>query len=294
MRHLDLALLRSFVAVVESGSATRAGARVHLTQAAVSQQIRRLEEGLEQTLFDREGHRLRLTPTGERLLTHARRLLSLNDEVWHLMRAPDEDGEVRLGVPSDLSHAFLAPILKSFCEQWPRVRVSVLGSTTAELRTAYASGQVDLFLATERGCEAAGEVLYPDLLVWVGARNGRACLQEPLPIAWGHARCAFRAPVLETLGASGRPWRLMGDTSDMASLTACIEVDIAVTAMLASAIPANLSPVPDEAGLPALPPFNVNLYPAPGGSARPAIDLAQCIRRTLGIRARLQAEARAA
>jgi DNA-binding transcriptional LysR family regulator len=294
MRHLDLALLRSFVAVVETGGATRAAGRVHLTQAAVSQQIRRLEDSLEQALFDREGRRLRLTAAGERLLAHARRLLSLNDEIWHLMRAPDEDGEVRLGVPLDLSDPFLAPILKTFCQQWPRVRVSVLGATTAELRAAHATGRIDLFLATEEGYGAGGEVLYPDLLVWVGARSGEAWLREPLPIAFGNVRCAFRAPVIEVLAAAGRPWRMTGDTSDMAALRACIEADIAVTALLASALPAAVALVPDEAGLPALPPFNINLYAPPRGAARPCHELAQCIRRMLGVKARLDVESRAA
>lgn len=294
MRHLDLALLRSFVAVVETGGATRAGERVHLTQAAVSQQLRRLEDSLDQALFDREGKRLRLTPAGERLLAHARRLLSLNDEIWHLMRAPDEDGEVRLGVPSDLSDPFLAPLLKSFGQQWPRVRVSVLGGPTAELRAAREAGRIDLFLATELGCSADGEVLYPDLLVWVGAPAGEAWLHEPLPIAFGSLRCAFRAPVLDALATAGRSWRMTGDMTDMGALRACIEADIAVTALLASTLPPSIRPVPDEAGLPALPPFNVNLYPPSKDATRPCHELAQCVRRLLGVKARLDAEARAA
>ena len=98
MRHLDLALLRTFVAVAETTSATRAADRVHLTQAAVSQQIKRLEDGLGRPLFDRDQRRFRLTPTGERLVVQARRLLNLNDEILGGLADPDADGEVMLGV----------------------------------------------------------------------------------------------------------------------------------------------------------------------------------------------------
>ena len=81
---------------------TSAARLVNLTQAAVSQQVKRLEETFGRQLFERDRRGLRLTPSGERLLVRARRLLALNDEVWALMTAPDFTGEVRLGVPHDV------------------------------------------------------------------------------------------------------------------------------------------------------------------------------------------------
>jgi DNA-binding transcriptional LysR family regulator len=91
-RDIDVGLLRAFAAVAETGGVTSAARLLNLTQAAVSQQIRRLEEFFSLTLFDRQQRRLELTPTGERLLAYAQRILALNDEIWGVMSSPDFEG----------------------------------------------------------------------------------------------------------------------------------------------------------------------------------------------------------
>src|SRR6516225_3262171 len=111
-RDIDVALLRGFVAVVECGSVTGAASLLNLTQAAVSQQIRRLEELFGTELFERRHKRLTLKASGERLVGHARKLIAVNDEVWGTMSAPAYAGEVRLGVPTDIVGAVIPPILK--------------------------------------------------------------------------------------------------------------------------------------------------------------------------------------
>src|SRR5215510_1318865 len=87
-RDIDIGLLRAFVAVVETGSVTGAAALINLTQAAVSQQLKRLEELFGTELFERHHKRLTLRPDGERLIVHAHRLIATNDEVWGAMSAP--------------------------------------------------------------------------------------------------------------------------------------------------------------------------------------------------------------
>src|SRR5262245_58228158 len=132
-RDIDIALLRAFVAVVETGSVTGAATLLNLTQAAVSQQLKRLEELFGTDLFERHHKRLSLKPAGERLTAHAQKLIALNDEVWGTMSAPAYEGEVRLGVPHDIVGPYLPPILKRFDKAWPRVRVSMECVTTQAL-----------------------------------------------------------------------------------------------------------------------------------------------------------------
>src|SRR4028118_1391061 len=79
-RNLDLTALRSFVTVADSGGVTRAAGLLNLTQSAVSMQLKRLEESLGLGLLDRSGRGVSITPTGELLVSYARRLLQLNDE----------------------------------------------------------------------------------------------------------------------------------------------------------------------------------------------------------------------
>ena len=282
MRHLDLPLLRTFVAVAETASATRAADRVHLTQAAVSQQIKRLEEGLGQALFDRDQRRFRLTPTGERLVVQARRILTLNDEILGDLTDPDADGEVVLGVPHDLMRPLLPPVLRRYREAWPRFTVRFLSTTSIRLRAALDRGEIDLCLTTERDTPIGAELLFPDRLVWAGAPGGRAWLETPLPVALGDDSCAFRDPIVEMLRRAGRPWRTVCEWSDIGAILAVCEADTGVAALLQSTIPYGLVAVPHEAQLPALPTFNVNLYPPRADAGRAAHELARLLRQSLG------------
>src|SRR3954468_23949307 len=113
-RNLDTALMRSFVAVAETGGTTRAAVVLHLTHAAVSQQIKRLEEGLGCELFRRDSKGMRATKAGGRLLAKARRLLAVNDEIWTTMAGSQFEGEIRLGIPHDMVGPFLPQALRAF------------------------------------------------------------------------------------------------------------------------------------------------------------------------------------
>ena len=115
MAMLDLELLRSFVSVVDSGGFTRAGERVHRTQSTVSQQIKRLEDDVGQPLLNRNGKDVTPTEAGERLLSYARRLLSLAEEARDVMARPGSEGAVKLGIPEDVAAYRLAKLLATQC-----------------------------------------------------------------------------------------------------------------------------------------------------------------------------------
>ena len=148
-REIDLSLLRAFVTVSATGGMTAAGRHLNLTQAAVSQQIKRLEEQFETQLFDRSQRRLAMTPSGERLFAHAERILSLNDEIWGLMTSPGFEGKVSVGVPHDIIGEFMPQILRGFAKAWPRVEVSLLCRNSKDLLGALDQGEIDLILTTE-------------------------------------------------------------------------------------------------------------------------------------------------
>ena len=280
-RNIDTSLLRSFVAVAETGSMTTAAKQLHLTQAAVSQQIKRLEELFDRQLFDREQRRLALTSSGGMLLAKAPRLLAMNDEIWATMTAPEFVGEVRLGVPGDIISAYIPPILKSFDKAWPDVRVFIAAGVTVDLQEQLKNGDIDLCLTTEQNPKKGGEKLLREPLVWVGAPNGTAYLRDPLPVALGDQSCIFRNAVLERLAKEGRNWRSVCDTSAMQPLYVSVEADLGVTALLASSVPPNLVVLGPEADLPRLPDFHICLYLPRAGSTEIADELARHIRSAL-------------
>ena len=283
-RNLDIGLLRAFVAVAETGGMTSAARLLNLTQAAVSQQVRRLEETFGRRVFDRDRRSLRLTPAGERLLVHAQRMLAMNDEVWGLMTLPEFEGEVRLGAPHDLIGPFLPPILRAFDQAWPRVRVTLISSETVKLLREVEHGEVDLTLTTERECGPGGEVLLPDPLVWVGARGGRAYMQRPLPVSLGGPTCTFRRSALQALADVGRDWRPVCEVSMMEPVCATLSADLAVAPLMASTVPDGLAVLEADSGLPPLPTFYVNLYLPKVGASDIAIELARHIRQQFAAR----------
>lgn len=143
---LDLDLLHSFVSVVDAGGFTRAGERVHRSQSTVSQQIRKLEDTLECTLFVREGRQVHLTEDGERLLGYARRMLALSTEVREAVSGRKRVEMIRLGVPDDFAADTLTAIVARFARARPAVRLSVRCDLTVALTRGLERGDLDLAL----------------------------------------------------------------------------------------------------------------------------------------------------
>jgi DNA-binding transcriptional LysR family regulator len=285
-RNIDVGLLRAFTAVVETGSVTEAAGMLSLTQAAVSQQIKRLEDVLGKPMFVRKQRKLLLSPDGERLMTFAQRLIALNDEAWRAMATPAFDGEVRLGVPYDLVARFLPKVLRRFDKRFPNVRVSLVTSTSRLLLDALSRGELDLTLTTEATRPARAETLLVDRLVWVGAVGGDAYLREPLPVSLGAETCAFRPYALAALAKWHRRWRPVSESNSLEPLIATLEADLAVAPMLSCAAPKSLEILSDATGLPRLPACNVNLYLPRNVQNDMAMELAAVLREEFDLTAR--------
>ncbi|MES0091424.1 LysR family transcriptional regulator [Mesorhizobium sp. M0030] len=285
IRNLDTALIRTFVTVADKASMTAAANALHLTQGAVSQQIKRLEEALGCSLFERDRRGLRLTRPGERLFGKGKRLLGLNDEIWAEMAGTEVAGQVRLGVPYDLVGTLLAPVLKAYAETYPQVEISLLCAASPDLAAALAAGTIDLAVIEERVGPSAGECLAIDRLVWVGAKGGVARAKRPLPVSIVADTCAFRPVVLSALNEHGLEWRTVFENGNIDATTATVRSDLAVTAWLASTVPADLDILAFDAGLPPLPNFSINLHLPRFGAAPAAQEFARYIRDGLERRA---------
>jgi DNA-binding transcriptional LysR family regulator len=283
-RDIDISLLRAFVAVVETGGMTSAGKYLNLTQAAVSQQIKRLEELFQAPVFDRSLRKLSLTPAGERLFARAQKMLAMNDEVWGAMTQPDFEGEVKLGVPHDVVGAFLPPILRSFTRAWPKIDVTLICNNSIPLKEDLRLGKLDLALTTEATTDKGGECLLDDKLVWAGAPDGDAHKRDPLPVTVGGPDCIFRPVAIKALTDVGRDWRFVCKWSDMSVMCATLIADVAVAPLMSQTVPDNLAILDDSAGLPPLEPFRINLYGGHAKAGPMAQALADHVRRSFAVR----------
>ncbi|MGC1443373.1 MAG: LysR family transcriptional regulator [Burkholderiaceae bacterium] len=280
-RNLDLSTLRSFVAVVDTGGMTSAANKLHLTQSAISMQIKRLEEMLGVRLLNRGNRKVRPSVEGEQLLAYARRMLQLNDEAWGQLTGPQFEGTVCLGVPGDIVHPHTPTVLRLFSNACPRARIKLTTGLTVELMRGLQQGQHDLVLTTLPDPPANGELLATAPLVWIGAVNGRAHFNSPLPIGFTQG-CSFRAPAIAALDKAGFTWVDTVDTTDLDSAIVSVAADMAVTVEMDTFTHVALEKIDSPEQLPQLPLSHVAMFGAENNNNELVTLLANLLRQEFG------------
>lgn len=232
--NLDINLLRTFVAIVDTGGFTRAGEKLFLSQSTVSLQIQRLERNLDATLFHRDTHRVTLTQYGERLLGYARRILALNDEAEASVRAEAVRGEVRLGIAQDFTERTLPQVLARFARAHPNIRIAMRVASSSALRSAINAGELDLALlilapdAPLLGTEY-GTVLAREPLVWFAGVDAPAELVEPVPLVTLPGPCTFRDAATRALDKAGINWRIALETPALSGILAAVRAGLGLS-----------------------------------------------------------------
>jgi DNA-binding transcriptional LysR family regulator len=234
---LDLELLRSFVSVVDSGGFTRAGERVHRTQSTVSQQIKRLEEDVGQPLLNRSGKDVTPTEAGERLLSYARRLLSLAEEARDVLAQPGHEGAVRLGVPEDFAAYRLAKLLAAFSRSHPGLRLDVRADQSTYLKRDLDRGDLDLALFKRGAGEKGGIAVWPERVHWVTSKNHpRHASAGSVPLIGFPAGCLYRAGAVHALESAGRAWHMAYTSSSLAGIQAAVAAGLGLSILSEIAI----------------------------------------------------------
>lgn len=236
--NLDLDLVRTFVAVAEAKSFTRAGARLGRTQSAVSLQIQRLESQLGAPLLVRDPRHVAPTPQGEALLAQARRLLRLNDEIVAGVVEHKLEGEVRLGAPEDFATSHLPDVLGDFSRAYPHVSLSVTCDLTLHLLEDLRQGKLDLALIKrEPQGPDMGVRVWREPLVWVAA--DRSCLHQGgvMPLIVAPSPCVYRKRAINALDDAGWAWRIAYTSPSLAGQLAALRAGLG-----ASVLPRELAP----------------------------------------------------
>lgn len=275
-RNLDTSALRAVLAVADSGGVTRAAGILNLTQSAVSMQIRRLEEALGVQLFIRAARKMVPSPEGEKLISYARRIMVLNDEV--LMRLAPEtfDAELRLGVPYDIVAPQIPAILRDLSIGYPKMRINLVSSYSRTLKEGYAAGAFDMILTTEFPPPDGVEVLSKRPLVWIGSPDLRAARDRPLRLAFKET-CFFRPVAHAALDAAGIPWENAFDGDSETVVEATVAAGLGVSVRIEGQVASGCVAIGPNAGLPDLGHSYICLYDS--GQAKG--DLADALRAAL-------------
>lgn len=252
-RTLDLDLLRTFVTIADTGGFTRAGDQLGRTQSAISLQVKRLEDMIGRTVFLRSSRSLRLTSDGERLLSHARQMLRLNDEALADLLEPDVAGLVRLGVPEDFATVHLPGVLAAFTEAHPRVELEVTCDLTLNLLERFRSGDFDLVLVKrEPAAPLRGVRVWREPLVWVGRDGSSAADMSAVPLIVSPQPCVYRKRAIEALEEAGKKWRIAYTSTSLTGTQAAVRAGLGVTVLPREMVPPTLASLGRDSGLPPL------------------------------------------
>ena len=235
--NLESELLRTFVAIAETGSFTGAAGAVHRTQSAVSMQMKRLEDVVGEALFVRQARGVSLTPPGEKLLTDSRRIIALLDQTQAALRGEQLSGHVRVGIPDQYGVSVLPSVLGKFATSNPDVDVTVRCSNSDDINAALHAGELDVAVVFEEFIRPDSEVLTSDPTVWVTSSVYCTHELDPVPVAIYETGGWCRDWALRALEQQGQNYRVAFTSDSLDALQAAVTAGLAIAPLSRSNIP---------------------------------------------------------
>ena len=247
----DNELLRAFVGVADEGGFTRAAERLHLTQSAISAQIKRLEAQVGCSLLTRSTRAVALTPKGQVLLEYVRSILALHEDIQRRIgSARPTEGIVRIGTSEGFLGGWLAGLLQRFKTNHPGASLELHIGITGTLLDSLKDGELDIVLGIACGVDGADEVLWSEKLVWAFASSVAVDRAESIPLAFFPEPCPYRTAAIAALKTHRTRWRLACTSPSAAGLRAAASFGLGVTPLLRSQPCSDLKEVGKALGLP--------------------------------------------
>jgi DNA-binding transcriptional LysR family regulator len=224
---LDIAPLRSVVAVADCGGFHRAAAVLHLTQSAVSQHVRRVEAVVGGPVVERSGRGVAFTELGHRVLGHARTILAAHDAALDELGAAEER-VLLIGATEHGADVMLPGLTDALGQRLPDWRLRFRLDRNVMLAEAIEHGVVDLAVMLDGSgldpANASGMVA----LKWISGRTFSAAAKDPLPVVVFSEPCTLREPTFAALDRIGVPYRIAVESSDLSGLFAAVRSGLGV------------------------------------------------------------------
>ena len=248
----NIALLRSFLAVVESSSFTGAAQSLGLRQSTISGHIARLEQALGRSLLMRDTHRVAPTPDGQALIGFAHDVVQAQDRLCAFFSPSGLRGRIRLGVSEDYTLATLGRVLARFADRHDAVDLQITVGLSRALYQSYDAGDLDVIFCKRRRGDPRGTMAWAEELIWTGRPGFVPDPGQPLPLVLYPPPSMTRTLALDALEAAGRSWRIACTSGSLMGLRAAVEAGLGIAPHSAKVLPPGLAAIPDSAGLPAL------------------------------------------
>lgn len=270
---LQISWLRTFVAVVDTGSLSAAAPLVHRSQSAVSMHIKKLEDIIGTAILSRGPRHLEVTSKGIELLTYSRRMLELQSEAYDALLGKQLTGLIRIGIPDDYA-MYLAPILRHFTSRYMGVEIELTCEQSTSLIPRIKNNELDIALIS-RDKPEHGELLFHEPLVWVGASKYEVWRRNPLPIAVYEAGSMAQMETLSALNKANKAYRIVYKSSGLAGQLTAVESGLAVAALTRCSVPTELQVLqnlPAEYDLPKLTAMDVAVFRSKRSQKSAAVD----------------------
>ncbi|MEX3854444.1 DNA-binding transcriptional LysR family regulator [Paraburkholderia youngii] len=285
-RGFDLAQLRTFVAVAESGGVSAGAERVFLSQSSVSEQLKKLEERAGQPLLVRGRQGVNPTPAGGRLLEHARRIIAMSEAAFDDLQGRSLDGELRIAITDYYRPHDIARILKTFSEQHPRLKLHVTVLPSAVIDSgADDHATFDIGLSARlvigqpraRGAGAASIVVRREKLLWASCADAPTRPATPYQLVLLPTTCQLQRFVVKLLDEHKVAYVVSHSASGVAGLQLALKAGLGISCLNESSLGGGVVACAANIGLPPLPAIEFHLLPRrPGeselvGNARDAL-----------------------
>jgi DNA-binding transcriptional LysR family regulator len=274
MKNLPMELLRAFVSVAQLGSFTKAGEILGRSQPAVSLQIQRLEELVDETLFTRNGRSLELSEPGNNLYGYATQILSLNDLAISELSKSAVSGKIRLGIPSEFATILLPKIVSRFASAYPNITLEVNCELSKNLLSKAGKQSHDLILALEDNpSKTWSNLVKTDDLVWVTSADHSVQKAPIVPLIAAAEGCIYRQRATNLLDQIQQPWQIVYTIPDLSGIQQAIQEGLGVTVLAKSTVPENLRVLPPSARFPDLGKVGISLLASKRSANNKAVSL---------------------
>jgi DNA-binding transcriptional LysR family regulator len=280
--NLPTDVLRSFLAVIDLGSFTKAGQLLGRTQPAISLQIRKLEELVGMTLMDTSGRNIALTSEGERLARYSRQLLAMNDEIVARLQHKETTGSLRVGLPNDYAVAFFQKALANFSRLNQDVEMSIQCDTSECLLQLFERDELDVVVAMFDGAPLPGLIYtWAERPIWAASGDFDAENKTTIPIAAHPEGCHYRDRMIRSLDQIGKRWRITFCSPGINGLQLAVQSGFGVTALTRRTLMRGMRVLTESDGFPPLPDIHVGMFFKNTGASTAALLLVNHIMKSL-------------
>ena len=273
-------LLRAFVTVAEFKSFTKAGELLGRSQPAVSLQINRLEQLLDETLLIREGKKIELSSAGEQFFDYANQILTLNDQAISQFSKSAVVGKIRLGIPSEFATVLLPKIVGRFAKAYPNVTLEVNCQLSKTLLSKSGRADHDIILALQNNPhqEDADTQVKIDKLVWVSSTGYSSQISNKVPLSKvplivAPQGCIYRDRAIKTLNEIKQSWQIIYNIPDLTGIQQAIQEGLGVTVLARSTVPETLKILPVTPRFPDLGDVGISLIMGSKSAKNQAVHL---------------------